>query len=123
MKYLRKLILLSAVLCIFYTANAQFVQNSSQTDFNTVREIRKKALWLDWSDRWIKVQGAIVEQFGEHYFWFEDKTGRIKLEIKPKHMPDFQFNNNTGVVINGEIDYHLFGHTEIEVKKIELYGK
>jgi uncharacterized protein (TIGR00156 family) len=120
MKSFAKLLLFIALLFILDSSSAQFIGTGSPTDFTLASEIKKKALRLDWTDQIIKVKGFIVEQFGKHYYWFEDKTGRIKIEITSKHMPAVPFDRNTEVVIYGEVDFYLFGRTEIEVEKIEF---
>jgi uncharacterized protein (TIGR00156 family) len=114
------LILFIASLFTIKTANAQFVGTGSQTDFITVNEIQKKAFWFDCTDRLIKVQGFIVEQIGKHYYWFEDTSGRMRMEIKPNHMPEASFDQNTEVVIYGKIDHYLFGRSEIEVSRVDF---
>jgi uncharacterized protein (TIGR00156 family) len=123
MKYLTKTIILIALMSAFSSANAQFTGTGSRTDTTTVSEIKKHARQLSWSDRRINVKGFIVEQLREEYFWFEDNTGRIKVEIEPKYMPDVPFTSNVEVVIYGEVCYPLIGRTYIGVKKIEFTGK
>jgi uncharacterized protein YdeI (BOF family) len=75
-----------------------------------------------WSDRRVNVKGFIVEQFREDYYWFEDKTARIKVEIEPGYMPGVPFNRDTEVIIFGEVCYPLIGRTYIGAKKIVLTG-
>jgi uncharacterized protein (TIGR00156 family) len=120
MKCFVKLLLLTAIMFITKTADAQFIENEPQTNIITVNEIGKKAFWLDCTDRWVKVQGFVIEQVGKHDYWFQDKSGRMRLEIKPNHMPSVAFDQNTEVVIYGEIDHYLFGRSEIEVSKIDF---
>jgi uncharacterized protein (TIGR00156 family) len=55
-------------------------------------------------------------------YWFEDSTGKIKIEIDKKYMPATEFNHETKVVIVGEVDYDLLEGTEIEVKEVQING-
>jgi uncharacterized protein (TIGR00156 family) len=120
MKSINKLLLLFVLMLTIKTADAQFIGTGTQTNIITINEIEKKAFWFDCTDRWIKVQGFVVEQIGKHDYWFEDKSGRIRLEIKPNHMPSVPFDCSTELVIYGEIDHYLFGRSEIEVSKIDF---
>jgi uncharacterized protein (TIGR00156 family) len=122
MKSLIKLIILIVLMCAFSGVNAQFSGAGSQSDTITVSEIKKNARQLSWSDRIVNVKGFVVEQYSEDYFWFEDKTGRIKVEIEPNLMPDIPFNSSTEVVIIGEVCYPVFGRTYIGTKKIKFTG-
>ena len=117
------LLLILAVLYAFNTTYAQFVGTASQTGIITVVVVKKKAFSLSRNDRIIKVKGFIVEQFGEDYFWFEDKTGKIKVEIEPKHLPAIPFTRDTEVEISGEVCYPLIGRIYIGAKKVEITGK
>jgi uncharacterized protein YdeI (BOF family) len=123
---MKKYILLPMLIAVqfaFYSANAQFVGTGSKSDSITVSEIKENAWHLSWSDQIINVKGFVVEQYKEDYYWFEDNTGRIKVEIEPNYMPHVPFNLNTEVLISGEVCYPLIGKTYIGAKKIELTGK
>jgi uncharacterized protein YdeI (BOF family) len=111
------------LLFTFSISKAQFVENGSLTDTNSVIKIKENALRLAWSEQRVKVKGFITEQFDEDYFWFEDQSGRIKMEIEPKNMPDIPFNRNTELIISGEVCYPLIGRTYIEAKMVVLTGK
>jgi uncharacterized protein (TIGR00156 family) len=123
MKNLFKLKILIALLFIISGANAQYVGTGSKSDTITVSEIKENAWHLSWSDQIINLKGFVVEQYKEDYYWFEDNTGRIKVEIEPNFMPHVPFNRNTEVLISGEVCYPLIGRTYIGAKKIELTGK
>jgi uncharacterized protein (TIGR00156 family) len=123
MNNLTKLIVFLTLIFLFCNAHAQFVGKGSPSDSISVSEIKKNALRLSWNDQRVKVKGFIVEQFSEDYFWFEDSTGRIKVEIEPKRMPAVKFDRNTEVIISGEVCYPLIGRNYIGAKNIEFTGK
>ncbi len=114
------------LIAIFFSVNssfAQFVGTGSKTDSITVSEITKSAIKIACSERKVTVKGFVTEQIREDYYWYEDKTGKIKVEIEPKFMPSVPFDRNTELVINGEVCYPLVGRTYIGVKKITITGK
>lgn len=123
MKKLKHTLILVALLLISSISNAQFVGTGSQSDSTSVSVIKKNAFRLSWSDQKVSVKGFIVEQFREDYFWFQDNTGRIKIEISPSRMPTVKFDKNTELVIFGEVCHPLIGRTYIEVLTVKLTGK
>jgi uncharacterized protein YdeI (BOF family) len=123
MKKLKKIFVLVALLFVFSISNAQFVGTGSQSDSTSVSEIKKNAFRLSWSDQKVSVKGFVVEQFSEDYFWFQDNTGRIKVEISPEKMPTFKFDKNTELIIFGGVCYPLIGRIYIEAETVGLTGK
>jgi uncharacterized protein (TIGR00156 family) len=123
MKKLKSALILAALVFVFSSTNAQFVGTGSPSDSTTVSEIKKNAFRLAWSDQKVSVKGFIVEQFSEEYFWFQDSTGRIKVEISTPKMPTIKFDTNTEIVIFGEVCYPLIGRIYIDIKTLELTGK
>jgi|GEM_PF-5498932 len=122
MKNHMKILFVVSLIIVSFTANAQFV-NSLQSDFITVKEIKKHAFHLAWTDQKVSLNGKIVEQFDEESYWFEDGTGRIKVEIPRKNMPAVQFDHNTVVALSGEVHYTLIKRTEIEVMQVVFPAK
>ncbi len=119
-----KMILMSAFfMTVFGVANAQYTGPGSKAKLMTVKQVADDALKLDRKDTMVKLEGIIVEQLGDEMYWFEDSTGKIKIEIDKKYMPATEFNHETKVFIIGEVDYDLLEGTEIEVKTIELIGQ
>jgi uncharacterized protein (TIGR00156 family) len=118
---LRHLLLIPLLFAVI-SANSQFVETGTM-DSTSVIEIKNHAFRLSWNDQIVTVKGFIVEQFDEDYFWFEDSTDRIKLEIAPKKMPTVKFDKNTEIVISGEVCYPLIGRIYIDVKNIQFTGK
>jgi uncharacterized protein (TIGR00156 family) len=118
-----KMILMSALfVAIFGVANAQYTGPGSKAKVMTVKQVSDDALKLDRKDTMVKLEGKIVEQLGDEMYWFEDSTGKIKIEIDKKYMPATEFNHETRVVIVGEVDYDLLEGTEIEVKEVQING-
>lgn len=119
-----KMILMSAFfMAIFGVANAQYTGPGSKAKVMTVKQVADDALKLDRKDTMVKLEGKIVEQLGDEMYWFEDATGKIKIEIDKKYIPATEFNHETKVLIIGEVDYDLLEGTEIEVKIVELNGQ
>lgn len=110
-------------MAIFGVANAQYTGPGSKAKVMTVKQVADDALKLDRKDTMVKLEGKIVEQLGDEMYWFEDATGKIKIEIDKKYMPATEFNHETKVLIIGEVDYDLLEGTEIEVKIVELNGQ
>jgi uncharacterized protein (TIGR00156 family) len=126
MEIMTKRLMMVLMLFAFNKSNAQFVGTGSQTDTTTTKTvmyIKNNALRLSWTDQKVNVKGFVVEQIGEDYFWFEDITGRIKVEIEPRNMPAVPFNSNTELMINAEVCYPLIGRKYIGAKTIVFTGK
>ncbi len=123
MKKLKHAVILVALLFVCNITNAQFVGTGSQSDSSTIDTIKKNAFRLSWTDQKVSVKGFIVEQYSEDYFWFQDNTGRIKIEISPERMPAFKFDKNTEVIVFGEVCFPIFGRTSIDVKSVNLADK
>ena len=95
-----KTLILFSLLCAFSNVQAQFI-SSEQSGSTTVQEIKQHAFHLSWTDQKITVKGFIVEQIDDEDYWFEDKTGRIKVEIPRKFMPAIPFDQKTEVALSG----------------------
>lgn len=119
---LKTIMLVALFTGVFGSVNAQYTGPGSQALSHTVKEVSDNALKLDRKDTMVKLKGFIVEKIKEEDFWFQDSTGKIKVEIDKKHLPQTPFNEKTEVVIVGEVDYDLLEGTEIEVKKMEIVG-
>ncbi|MCG6188466.1 NirD/YgiW/YdeI family stress tolerance protein [Maribellus maritimus] len=99
---------------------AQYTGPGSKAQLYKVKDASDQALKLDRKDTMVKLQGYVVEQITEDNYWFQDSSGRIKIEIEKKHMPAEPFNDKTEITIVGEIDYDLLEGTEFEVKHITI---
>jgi uncharacterized protein YdeI (BOF family) len=123
MRHFKKLLMTIALLFALSEADAQFTGTGAQGDTLLISEIKANASHLSRSDQRIIVKGYIVERFKEDYYWFEDKTGRIKVEIEPGYMPDKPFNMKTELVIFGEVCNPVIGQTYIGAMRIGFTGK
>jgi uncharacterized protein (TIGR00156 family) len=68
----------------------------------------------------VKIKGYVVEQINSEDFWFQDATGKIRIEIDKKKMPAKPFDEKTELIITGEVDADLLEGTEIEVETVEF---
>jgi len=68
----------------------------------------------------VKLQGFIVQQINGDTYWFQDATGKIKIEIEKKDLPAEPFDEKSEVIITGEVDHDLLEGTEIEIEHIEI---
>ena len=120
MKRLRTIMMTAFLAGIFGTLQAQYTGPGSTAQVKTVKEVSDNALKLDRKDTMVKLQGFIIEQLGDDNYMFKDATGKIRVEIDKKRLPAATFNENTEMVIIGEVDYDLLEGTEIEVKNVEI---
>lgn len=118
MKYLLFTTILMLAMLSTHDAQAQFTGPSSFRTATTVSEVIEDARRLDRQDALVKLRGFVVEQINEDEFWFEDATGRVRLEIEPQYMPSAPFDHTTELVIMAEVDFDLLDGTEIEAKRI-----
>lgn len=107
-------------LMIAGTVQAQYKGPGTNSKYFTVKEVTKQASKLDRSDTLVKLQGFIIRQENGETYWFQDVTGKIRVEIEKKKLPLEPFDEKTEVIITGEVDYDLLEGTEIEVKHIEI---
>lgn len=120
MKRLGTIMMTALLAGIFGTLQAQYTGPGSTAQVKTVKEVSDNALKLDRKDTMVKLQGFIIEQLGDDNYMFKDATGKIRVEIDKKRLPAATFNENTEMVIIGEVDYDLLEGTEIEVKNVEI---
>ena len=120
MKRLGTFMMTALLAGIFGTLSAQYTEPGSTAQVKTVKEVSDNALKLDRKDTMVKLKGFIIEQLGDDNYMFKDATGKIKVEIDKKRLPAATFNENTEMVIIGEVDYDLLEGTEIEVKNVEI---
>ncbi|WNJ18647.1 NirD/YgiW/YdeI family stress tolerance protein [Pontibacter sp. G13] len=84
-----------------------------------VAHIMDNADDLDHREAVVQVKGFIAEQISDEEFWFEDSSGRLKVEIDEEIMPNMPFDQTQHVVLTGEIDEEM-GRVKMEVAQIEL---
>ncbi|NCU31382.1 MAG: NirD/YgiW/YdeI family stress tolerance protein [Candidatus Moranbacteria bacterium] len=118
--FLKTITLLVGLISISSISFGQF-QGPRPTDKTyTVKEINDNASRLDRSDALVKVQGFIIKQINKDTYEFKDNTGTILVEIDRKRLPDRPFDENTELILIGEVDNDLFEPVEIEVKEVHF---
>lgn len=108
-------ILFTTILTINSQVQAQYTGPSATGADITVAEVFENAQRLDRQDVKVRLRGYLVEHIRAEYFWFYDGTGRIRVEIYPRVMPDRPFDETTELILVGEVDFHLLNGSEIEV--------
>lgn len=98
----------------------QFWGPGSADKTYTVKEILDNASRLDRSDALVKMQGYIVKQLKSDTYEFQDKTGKIKVEIDRKRLPATPFDDKTELILIGEVDNDILEPVEIEVKEVHI---
>lgn len=99
---------------------AQYKGPGATGKLTTVKEVAKSAYKLDRSDTLVKLHGFITEQINGDTYWFQDTTGKIRIEIEKDQLPAIPFDDKTKLYIVGEVDYDLLEGTEIEVEHLEI---
>lgn len=89
----------------------------------SVREIKASASALDKADTVVILQGKLTERINHDSFWFNDETGKIKIELEDHVLQDFKFDPSQSVIITGEVDHDLLEGTEIEVAQLEIVNQ
>lgn len=117
-----KYILIAIALFSFSTAFAQFQGKGSidNREIKSVQFVKDNASKLDNKDIAVKLKGCIVEQINSEDFWFQDSTGKVRIEIDSNIMPNTPFNEKTKLIIIGEVDSDFFEGVQIEVDRIEI---
>jgi len=102
------------------TIQAQYTGPGADVELTTVKDVIDNASKLDKSDRHVKVKGFVLEQINDDTFWFKDESGKIKVEIEKKQMPESPFDETTEVILIGEVDYDLLEGAEIEADSVKI---
>src|SRR5690554_6337583 len=97
--------------------SAQYTGPGSEAKFYTIEQVKDDAMKLDRKDVLVSLRGFIIEKINEEDYVFQDKTGKIQVEIDDEYLPDFTFNDKTEVILTAEVDYDLLNGTELEVEK------
>ena len=120
MKTIRMILMTAFLTGIFSAGYAQYTGPGSNAQLYTVKDVSDKALKLDRKDTMVKLKGFVTEQINDDNYWFQDSTGKIKVEIEKKYLPTVAFNEKTEIIIIGEVDYDLLEGTEVEAKLLEI---
>lgn len=91
---------------------------NQQPPIRTTTEIKNEASALDKSDAIVYLRGRITEQITKDEYWFEDESGKIRIELEDNIIKDFRLDPEKTVIIGGEVDYDELEGTEIEVSEI-----
>lgn len=118
-KLISFLIFISLTLVSFHS-HAQYTGPSNVPQVLTVEEVKSNAPKLDRTDAIVQVKGFVTKQINNEDFEFKDQSGTIRIEIDKKILNTIQFDENTEIIIFGEVDYNLLEGSEIEVERIEL---
>lgn len=122
-RMLRYLMVLTIVSLVSWNVVAQFVGEGAKGSLHTVQSVKDSAIKLDRTDAVVRLKGFVVEQIGNKDYWFQDQTGRIRVEISKKILPNRPFDEKTELLLTGEVDYDLLEGVEIEVESIEFVTK
>ncbi|HQN94617.1 MAG TPA: NirD/YgiW/YdeI family stress tolerance protein [Prolixibacteraceae bacterium] len=120
MKTIASIIATLAFTLLGITTYAQYTGPGGTTEKTTIKAVLADASKLDRNDTRVKLTGNIVEQINNDTYWFKDETGKVKIEISKKHLPETPFNEKSTVTIVGEVDYDILEGTEIEVEQITV---
>lgn len=118
--FFKHITLLVMLISITSQSFGQFQGPSPADRTYTVKEIKDNASRLDRSDALVKVQGFITKQIDSETYEFKDNTGTIMVEIDRKDLPESPFDENTELILIGEVDNDLFEPVEIEAKEIRF---
>lgn len=103
-----------------FHSSAQYGGPSSANQVTTVKNVLNNASAFDKKDVTVTLKGYVIEKVSGEKYWFKDETGKVLLDIEPKHFPSFKFDEKTFVQIEGEVDHEVLEGTEIEVNSITL---
>lgn len=119
---MKKIAITLAFVAAVATASAQYEGpgGGNNTQVVTVKYVLDNASKLDRNDNIVTIKGFIVEKINEDDYWFKDESGKIKVDIDTKKLPQTAFNEKTLILIKGEVDHDLLGGTEIEAERVEI---
>ena len=94
MKQLSKILMAGLFIMIAGYSQAQFNGAGTTNKLLSVKEVNDQASQLDRTDAMVKIQGFIIEKISDEEYWFQDATGKIRLEIDKNKLPAVSFNEN-----------------------------
>lgn len=121
--FILRIIIVLIFITIPHWAFGQFEGPKSSDRLYTIQEIKATAYKLDRNDDLVKLKGYILRQINYELYEFKDETGSIILEIDQKILPKIPFNEDTKLIVIGEVDLDLFKPVEVEVKELFIEGK
>lgn len=96
-------------------ALAQYTGPSAQPQVTTAAAAANAA-----DDTQVVLEGKLISQISNDTYWFQDQTGKIRVDIDRKRLPAEPINHNTRVRLRGEVDKHLTKATEVDVDQVEI---
>lgn len=96
-------------------ALAQYTGPGSQPQVTTAAAAANAA-----DDTQVILEGKLTSQINHDTYWFQDQSGKIRVEIDRKRLPAEPINQNTHVRLHGEVDKHMSKPTEVDVKQVEI---
>ena len=104
-----------ALILIPTLALAQYTGPGSQPQVTTAAAAANAA-----DDTQVILEGQLTSQINDDTYWFQDQSGKIRVEINRKRLPAEPINQHTRVRLRGEVDKHLTKATEVDVKQVEI---
>jgi uncharacterized protein (TIGR00156 family) len=117
MKYL---VLILIFLLYTPEVEAQYTGPSAVDRQMSVSYVLDNARRLHLRDTHVQLRGFVAEHIREDYYWFEDATGRIRIELYSDVMPARRFDETTEVLLTGEVDFKLLTGAYIWVKQVQF---
>ena len=71
-------------------------------------------------DRKVRLEGRLLRQVADERYLFSDGTGEIVVEIDDEDFPSGAVNENTIVIIEGEVDTHRYKDTDIDADRVTI---
>lgn len=96
-------------------ALAQYTGPGSQPQVTTAAVAANAA-----DDTKVILEGKLISQINDDTYWFQDQSGKIRVEIDRKRLPLEPINQDTRVRLYGEVDKHRIKPTEVDVKQVEI---
>ena len=119
---MKKFNFLSLLACfaVFHQVAGQFAGPTSQTPITSVSAVISNAMQLDYDDTKVSLKGRILSHLNRDYYYFGDQTGTLLIELEDEVLPPQPFNEQTVVILYGEIEAGWFERVKLDVERIVL---
>ncbi|MCB5362873.1 NirD/YgiW/YdeI family stress tolerance protein [Pusillimonas sp. CC-YST705] len=97
-------------------AQAAYVGPSVMKEKSSVRDVLDKPV----DGQPVKLQGKLLRQTAKSLYLFSDGSAEITVEIDAEDFPREPVDENTEVLISGEVDTGLKRPPKIEVEQISI---
>ncbi len=115
----QKYTFIAALLAAGSVASVALAQYTGPSAVNTPTTV-KQILDNPREDQYVRLEGKLIRKLSADAYTFQDATGTIEVEIEPEIFPKTAVNENTVVILMGEIDRRLTKAPEVEVESITL---